>query len=153
MKYFSNKSYFKVHWAKQNITLHVLNFTKMEVPMFIHLYGFSMHQIFKMKQPTLGLLRKTKNSQLLAYLNDPDVFLLVKNYQVYVHSSNLLKTQNCNFTNDEKNEVLTLTNTLLPQVKTCNDNTLIQLIFTQRECAKINSARSRYFSRILVREN
>ena len=121
--------------------------------MFIHLYGFSMHQIFKMKQPTLSLLRKTKNSQLFAYLNDPEVFLLVKNYQVYVHASNLLKTQNCNFTNDEKNEVLTLTNTLLPQVKTCNDNTLIQLIFTQRECAKINSARSRYFSRILVREN
>ena len=78
--------------------LHVLNFTKMEVPMFIHLHGFSMHQIFKMKQPTLSLLGKTKNSQLLAYLNDPEVFLLVKNYQVYVHPSNLLKTQNCNFT-------------------------------------------------------
>ena len=94
---------------------------------------------------SLGLLRKTKNSQLLAYLNDPDVFLLVKNYQVYVHSSNLLKTQNCNFTNDEKNEVLTLTNTLLPQVKTFSNNTLIPLIFTQHECAKINSARSMFF--------
>ena len=46
-----------------------------------------MHQIFRMKQPTLILLRKTKNSQLLDHLNDPEVFQLVKTYQVSDHSS------------------------------------------------------------------
>ena len=58
LKYFSKKLYLMVHWEKQNAMLYVLNFVKRVAHMSIHLYGFSMQQIFKMKLPTLSLLRK-----------------------------------------------------------------------------------------------
>ena len=38
--------------------LYALNFKKRVAHTSIHLYGFSVHQIFKMRMPTLSLLRK-----------------------------------------------------------------------------------------------
>ena len=58
LKYFSMRSYLMVHWVKQNIMQHVLNFKKEVAHMSILLYGFSMHQIFKTKQTASHLLRK-----------------------------------------------------------------------------------------------
>ena len=58
LTYFSKKSYLMVHWEKQNITLYVLIFKKRGTHMSIRLYGFSMHQIFKIKLPTLSSLKK-----------------------------------------------------------------------------------------------
>ena len=52
LKYFSKKLYLMVLWEKQNIMLFVLSFKKGVAHMSIHLYGFSMHQILKMKLPT-----------------------------------------------------------------------------------------------------
>ena len=46
------------HWGKKNLMLYISNFKKGAAHMSIRLYGFSMHQIFKMKLPTLSLLRK-----------------------------------------------------------------------------------------------
>ena len=49
LKYFSKKSYLMLFWGKQNIMLFLSNI-KIEVAyMSIHLYGFSMHQILKIK--------------------------------------------------------------------------------------------------------
>ena len=42
---------------KQNM-LYVLNFKKRVVHMSIHSYGFSMHQMLKIKLPTLSLLQE-----------------------------------------------------------------------------------------------
>ena len=44
-----------VHWEQQNIMLYVLNFNKRVAHMLNRLYGFSMHQIFKIKLPTMSL--------------------------------------------------------------------------------------------------
>ena len=44
--------------GKRKIVLYVLNFKKGIAHMFIRLYGFSIDQIFKIKLPTLSLLRK-----------------------------------------------------------------------------------------------
>ena len=55
--YFSKRSYLMVHWEKENMP-HVLNFKKKVARMSIPSNGFSMHQIFKIKLPTLSLLRK-----------------------------------------------------------------------------------------------
>ena len=43
---------------KQNIMLFLLNFKKGVAHTFIHLHGFSIHQILKKKLPTQRLLRK-----------------------------------------------------------------------------------------------
>ena len=69
-----------VLWRKQNIMLFVLNFKKGIA--HIHLHGYSLHQILKMKLPTYSSLRK----QLLDHLNDPEFLELVKTYQVHAHS-------------------------------------------------------------------
>ena len=55
VKYFSKKSYLM---TKLNIMQRVLHFKKEVTHMFIHLYGFSIHQIFKMRMSTLSFLRK-----------------------------------------------------------------------------------------------
>ena len=44
--------------GKKNIMLYVLNFKKGVAHVTIFLYGFSMHQILKMKLPILNLFRK-----------------------------------------------------------------------------------------------
>ena len=41
-----------VHCGKQNIMLYELNFKKGVANISTNLYGFSMHQILKMKLPT-----------------------------------------------------------------------------------------------------
>ena len=55
---YSKKSHLMVLWGKQNIMLFVLNFKKGVAHMSIHLYGFAMHQILKMKLPRESSLRK-----------------------------------------------------------------------------------------------
>ena len=60
--------------------------------MFIHSYGFSMHQILKMKLPEF--IEKTKKAQLRDYLNYLKLFELVKTY--HAHSKTWWK--------DSKNE-------------------------------------------------
>ena len=75
-----------VHWAGQNIMQYVLNFKKGVAHMSILLYGFSVHQIFRIRQPTSTLLRKQINAQLPNHLNDSELFELVKTYQVHTHS-------------------------------------------------------------------
>ena len=47
-----------VHWEKQSIMLYLLNFKKGVAHMSIGVYEFSMHQIFKVKLPSVSLLRK-----------------------------------------------------------------------------------------------
>ena len=56
-----------------------MNFKKGVAHMSIPLYGFLMHQIFKMKLPTLGLLMSDR-------LKDPEFFELVKTYKDHAHS-------------------------------------------------------------------
>ena len=77
------------HWGK-NIMLYVLNFKKEQAHMSICLYGFSMHEIFKMYLPTLSILRKTINNQLPDHLKDPELLELVKIYQVRAYSGTYL---------------------------------------------------------------
>ena len=57
-----------VHWLKRNIAL-LLNQFQGVAHMSIRLYKFSMHQILKMKLPTMRLLRKKVNAPLPDYLN------------------------------------------------------------------------------------
>ena len=47
-----------VHWGKQNIMLYALNFKKKVTHISIRLHGSSVHQILKIKLPTLSLLKK-----------------------------------------------------------------------------------------------
>ena len=65
------------HWEKRNIMLYVLDFKKGVASMSILLYGFLLHQIFKMKHPATTLLRKI-NAKLPHQLNDPELFELVR---------------------------------------------------------------------------
>ena len=58
--------------------LYVLNFKKEVLHMAIALYGFSMHQIFKMKQPNIKFIEQKITAQL-------PYALLVKTYQVHAH--------------------------------------------------------------------
>ena len=44
-----------IHWEKESIMLHVFNFKKGAAHSFTHSNGL-MHQIFKMKLPTLRKL-------------------------------------------------------------------------------------------------
>ena len=47
-----------IHWAKQNIMLYVFNFKEGVRHMYIRLYGFSVHQTFKIGMPILSLMKK-----------------------------------------------------------------------------------------------
>ena len=47
-----------IHWAKQNIMLYALSFKEGVRHMYIRLYGFSMHQKFKIGMSTLSLMKK-----------------------------------------------------------------------------------------------
>ena len=58
-----------------------LNFKKEVAHMFIHSYGFSMHQILKMKLPEF--IEKTKKAQLRDYLNYLKLFELIKTYHAH----------------------------------------------------------------------
>ena len=62
--------------GKQSIMSLALNVKKEVAHMFIHLYGFSMHQILKMKLSEF--IEKTKKAQLRDYLNYLKLFELVK---------------------------------------------------------------------------
>ena len=62
--------------GKQSIMSLALNFKKEVAHMFIHLYGFSVHQILKIK--LREFTEKTKKAQLRDYLNYLKLFELVK---------------------------------------------------------------------------
>ena len=64
--------------------LFVLNFKKGAAHMSIHLYRFSMHQINETAY--VEFIEKTISAQLPDHLNDPELFELVKTYQVHTHS-------------------------------------------------------------------
>ena len=53
--------------------------------MFIHLFGFSMHQIFNLTQLILILL-KTTNAELPEREKEPELCELVKTYQIHSYS-------------------------------------------------------------------
>ena len=87
----------------------------------------------------MEFIEKTIHGQLPDHLNDPELFELVKNYQVYTHSRTcwkysenecrfsygrcftektiIAKPPGSKFRNDQKQEILTWGNTLLSQMK------------------------------------
>ena len=73
------------HLAKRNNILHILNFEKGATSMLILLYGFLLRQVLKEEHPTATFLRKI-NPLFPHQLNDPELFELVKIYQVCTHS-------------------------------------------------------------------
>ena len=86
LKHFSKRSYLMVHWAKRNIMPYVLNFKKGAAHMSIRSYEFSMHQIFLNEADYIEFIERTINAQLSDHSNNPELFELVKTYQVYAHS-------------------------------------------------------------------
>ena len=65
---------------------YVLNFKKGAAHMSIRSYGFSMHQIFLNEADYIEFIERTINAHLPDHSNDPELFELVKTYQVYAHS-------------------------------------------------------------------
>ena len=92
----------------------------------------------------IEFIEKTINAQLSDHLNDPELFELVKTYQVHTHSSTcwkynknecrfsydryftektiIAKPLDSKFSNEEKQDILTWRNTLLSQFKSYIDN-------------------------------
>ena len=78
-----------------------MNFKKAVAHQSIRLYGFSIHQKMGMSTSRNGLfIAKTMNALLPKHLNDPEVFELVKTYQVHAHSRTCwkLRRMTINFT-------------------------------------------------------
>ena len=121
-KYFSKKSWLIVLLGKQSIMSLALNFKKEVAHMFIHLYGFSVHQILKIK--LREFTEKTKKAQLRDYLNYLKLFELVKtyhahsntwwkysknesrfsHYQYFTEDATITKLFDFKFSNDKKQE-------------------------------------------------
>ena len=94
----------------------------------------------------IDFIEKTINAQLPNHLNDPELFELVKTYQIHAHSRTcwkysenechfsygryftertiIAKPRDSKFNNDEKQEVLAWRNTLPRQVKNYIDDNL-----------------------------
>lgn len=108
--------------GKQSIMSLALNFKKEVAHMFIHLYGFSVHQILKIK--LREFTEKTKKAQLRDYLNYLKLFELVKtyhahsntwwkysknesrfsHYQYFTEDATITKLFDFKFSNDKKQE-------------------------------------------------
>ena len=73
-------------WVKQNIMLYVLNFKKGVVHMSIPLYMDSQSTKYPNEAAYIKFSEQTINAQLPDPLNDPELFELVKTYQVHAHS-------------------------------------------------------------------
>ena len=150
-RHFQYKVFFKeiildAHWAKQNIVLYVLNFRKGGSP---HVHSFiSIFNAPSIENETshIEFIEKTIRAQLPDHLSNPELFELVKTYQVHAHSricwkynknerrfsygpyfsekTITTKPLDCKFSSDEKQEFLTWANTLLRQAKSYVDNNL-----------------------------
>ena len=130
-----------VHWGNENIMPYVLNFKKGSPHVHSFTWIFNAPNI----ESRFGFNEKTINPQLPNYLNNPEIFELVKTYQVHAHSRTcwkynkdecrffygryftekiIVKPFDSKFSNDEKQKILTWRNSLLRQVSRFIDNNL-----------------------------
>lgn len=66
--------------------LYALNFKNVVAPMFIQLFGFSMHQNIRDEKNFIEFIEKTLNAQLSGPENEPDLLEFVRNHPIHFHS-------------------------------------------------------------------
>ena len=143
---FSQKSHWMVHWGKTKYYAIRVEFQEQGIP---HAHSFVL--IFNAPNTQnetvyIAFIKKAIDAQFPNHLKYPEIFELVKTYQVDAHSGTCWKynKNECRFSygryftektiiakpidsslsNDEKGEILSWRNTLLQQVKSYNDNNL-----------------------------